>query len=512
MVRTSTDRQSTEEQHKEMEDFCISEGYKKNQIVWVEEQGASAAKVDDAYRAMIEQVKAKVEEDPDIKCFAVWHLNRLSRTEEMWVEAKSFFVRKQVQIICKNPYLKLLTPDGKVDPGMELAMGLLAILAKQDNEERKAKFHRKKKAMKAKGQYLGGHTMKYGYAVKDKFFVEDKAQAKVVRDIFNMYSTGQWSSYTLAKELSERGIKATPGFVTKTLSCPSYYGEEIDGRSYPALITKELYDKCAAIRDGNRIEMKRGERLVLGAKLIKCCKCGATYTSNSRHYVCCLMPHGKCDNTLALRQCVADELLWRTAEQIHLQYLIDLNENQIEEYKAKIEELDDKIYHLEYVIEQTGEKKGRIVESYMEGLIDKENRDLRLKQVEDDVRVHRTNLNALAEKRDAIAGMLGTLRTDYESGVEAGLDIIDTIDGAQEKYNIIHQHIKSLVPTPVSYGKRDPRTHKPNGVEIVITAVTGQVYKYMYIPKSYQGHNLYVWNGKKWVPDSVTITDKKRKV
>ncbi len=258
--------------------------------------------------------------------------------------------------------------------------------------------------------------------------------------------------------------------------------------------------------------MKRGERLVLGSKLIKCYKCGNTLTSNSRHYVCCQMTRGKCENTLALRQCVADELLWRAAEQIHLQYLIDLNESQIEEYTKKIEELNDKIYHLEYLIEQTGEKKDRIVNSYIEGLIDKKTRDLRLKQVEDDIKANRNNMNALVEKKDAIAGMLGNVRTDYESGVEAGLDIIDTIDGQQEKYDIIHQHIKSLIATPVSYGKRDPRTHKPNGVEIVITAMTGQVYKYMYIPKSYQGHNLYIWNGKKWVPDSITITDKKRKV
>jgi hypothetical protein len=34
--------------------------------------------------------------------------------------------------------------------------------------------------------------------------------------------------------------------------------------------------------------------------------------------------------------------------------------------------------------------------------------------------------------------------------------------------------------------------------------VYGEDYKYMYIPKYYQGHNLYIWEGKKWVADRIT--------
>ena len=138
MVRTSTDAQSTEDQKKELIAFCKQEGY--DDIVCVEKQGASAAKEDDEYRAMIDEVKHTIETDPDIKCFAVWHLNRLARTEEAWIDIKSFFVKRRIQIICKNPYLKLLAPGGDIDQGMELAMGLMAILSKQDQAERKAKF------------------------------------------------------------------------------------------------------------------------------------------------------------------------------------------------------------------------------------------------------------------------------------------------------------------------------------------------------------------------------------
>lgn len=506
MVRTSTDKQSTEEQHKEMEEFCIQEGWSKDSIVWVEEQGASAAKVDDTYRAMIDQVKSHVEAEPDIKCFAVWHLNRLARTEEVWVEVKKFFVSRKIQIICKNPYLKLLTPSGDVDQGIELAMGLLAILSKQDNEERKAKFKRAKTAMLKKGQYIGGHTIKYGYKVEDKNFVVDEEQAKVVRTIFDLYSTGRYSVYTLSNELSERGMPVSSNIVQKTISCKAYIGEEVGefGLHYPPIISKELFDKCAEIRNGNKIEMKRGERIVLGAKLVKCPVCGGTCTSNSRHYVCSRhVHHGPCDNGFALRHCVADELLWRIASTEHLQYLVDMNENKTEEYKKQLEVIDEKIAAAEIKISDFQKKKDRIIDSYLEGLIDRNKRDSRLLNVEDDIKVHKGTIAALQDKRRAIVGLLETKVDDIEA-FEAAVMTMD----AEDKFDIIHQHIVKLTAKQESFGKRDPRTTRPNGVRIEIQTTLGATYTFMYVPKFYLGSNLFQLVRGKWHMDYVEITDK----
>ena len=58
-VRTSTEKQSTDDQKRELVEFCKSEGY--DDIVCVERQGASAAKVDDEYREMVAEVKEKIE-------------------------------------------------------------------------------------------------------------------------------------------------------------------------------------------------------------------------------------------------------------------------------------------------------------------------------------------------------------------------------------------------------------------------------------------------------------------
>ena len=60
MVRASTEKQSVEDQHNEMAEFCRAEGYADEDMVWIEDKGASAAKVNEKYRQMIEDVKLAI--------------------------------------------------------------------------------------------------------------------------------------------------------------------------------------------------------------------------------------------------------------------------------------------------------------------------------------------------------------------------------------------------------------------------------------------------------------------
>ena len=140
MVRTSTEQQSIDDQHREMVEFCKQQGYKEDDMIFMEEQGASAAKMDSKYLDLINRIKAEIDKNKEIKCFACWHLNRAFRTEEAYIDIKTFLVNRGIQMMVKNPYLVLLNDDGTINNGMEMAMALFAVLNKQDNLERKAKF------------------------------------------------------------------------------------------------------------------------------------------------------------------------------------------------------------------------------------------------------------------------------------------------------------------------------------------------------------------------------------
>lgn len=132
------------------------------------------------------------------------------------------------------------------------------------------------------------------------------------------------------------------------MCCPSYYGwidEKHNNRSYPPLITQELYEKCRVIADENRLEIKRGERLILGSKIVRCKDCGAAYTIESRHMSCCRANRKTCDNTISLRQSVIDYILWQVAFSRHLDYLLDLSASDAEKYSEQIKVIDQKIIY-----------------------------------------------------------------------------------------------------------------------------------------------------------------------
>ena len=502
ILRVSTKAQTIDDQRGELISFAKAQGY--DEIIPIEAVGASAIKMDDKYMELVKKVKDTILSDRDIKAACVWELSRLGRNEVILMEFKEFFIKNNIQFICKNPYMKLLEDDGRVNAGMELAFSLFSTMSKQEMQEKKERFKRAKKSMASKGQYIGGHTIKYGYKVEDGFFVENSKEADVVRSIFQLYSTGEYSTYTLARELRERGIGLSDRQVARILKSEAYTGKEVVNKytiHYPPIISQELFDKALEVRDKNRIDMKRGKRLLLGAKLVRCPKCGAVCTSNSRHYVCCRSNKGGCENRFALRQSVADNLLWRVASIIHVEYLTNLTADKEEEYRKDMAVLNQKIDVLAEKVKKAEVKKARIVESYMDGLIDRETRDTRLLKVKDEVDIHKKSITSLQEKRDALAGILENLDKDMDY-IEALTDAaLMEYDDDEDKYAIIHKHIVSLTAVQQSYGERDKRTTRPNAVLITINTAIGDPWKFLYFPKFYKGSNLYVWNGKTWRKD-----------
>ena len=502
ILRVSTTSQTIDEQKEELIAFLKGQGY--DEIIPLEAVGASAIKMDDKYLELVDRVKTAIVEDREIKAAGVWELSRLGRNEVILFQFKEFFIQHKIQFICKQPYMRLLEEDGSVNAGMELAFSLYATMSKQEMAEKKARFRRTKKAMASRGEYVGGHIVPYGYRIESGEFVVDEEESKAVRLAFELYSCGEYSASSLAKELNERGYSITDRKVSRILAYRGYIGEAVGelGTQFPPIVSKELFDKVEKVREDNKLNMRRGDKTILGAKLIKCFKCGAVCTSNSKHYVCCRASHKLgCDNTLHLRQSVADELLWLVASTQHLQYLTDLNENQTEEYKKELEVVDEKIKAGLEKLKIIQGKKDRIAENYEDGLITKKTRDLRLSKVQDEVRLHQEYLASLQGKREGIAGLLEGGNPDT---VEAFTSALETMD-AESKFDIIHKHIKSLTAEPISFGVRDPRTHKPNGVKIIITTILDTTYEYIYVPKLYQGFNLYVRNRNRWVPDMYLI-------
>ena len=515
-LRVSTEAQDLQDQKNEMISYVKTYGYEEEDIIFLENKGASAIKLNDKYLEMIDTLKTYIR-DMVIDCVAVWHINRLGRSDEVLTELKNIFIKNKIQFICKNPSLVLLNDDGSVNSGTELAFGLFSILVKQDFEEKKAKFKRAKAERAKKGLYNGGSkALKFGYKVdENKYFVEDEEDGKIVKLIFQLYSTGEYSTYSLADELNSRGYlhngKPFDGtFVGNVIKSQQYTGvpdKKWNDRVYPPIISEEIFNICREIADKNKIMLRQGKKMVLCSKLMKCPECGHTFVSAAKHFRCNGGDKGVCTNNITLKESIVDLAVWRVAFDEHLKYLIEVSENNTQTYNERLEVIEQKIKTINSIIAESDTKKKRIVDTYLEGYIDKKERDLRLSKLQDDILIHQKDLSALEEEKTAILTLLENV--DKELNELIDIDTMNAmasnIQSDEDRYKIIHKHILKIIPYRYQHGEKSPKAKKENGVLLEIYTIKGDVHKVIYLAKEQKGNNLLTYHNDKglWLGERV---------
>lgn len=493
MIRVSTEAQELVDQHREMEVFCKEEGY--DELVFVEDKGASAIKLNDQYRMMIDQVKEEIGKDSSIRCFAVWELSRAFRNEGVYYEIKEYLLEHNVQFICKNPYLKLLNPDGTLNTGMEVAMSLLATLAKQEMELKKERFKRAKTSMKKQGKFIGG-IPKYGYKVgPDGYMVIDEEKAEVIRKVFEMYSTGKWSERTLSEELRERGYDVSYQSIQNTLSSEIY----VNG-PYPQLISQELWDKCRSVKDRNVLGIPKGRRYCFGSGIFKCGLCGRNMVAEGSQYRC--WHHNKlsyppfCENNITIRVENLDGLLWFVAVQEETKYRMKMDASKKDEYEEKIKVLREKMVSIEKRSSSIEDKKSRIVELYVDGVISKEEKEKRLSGTSEESKRYKDTILSYKEQEGALLQLLEGLSEDSVN-LDRLKNIYEGVIGENDlkvMNDIVKKHIRKVVSLPEWFGRdRDNRAIRQNAQLIVVETVYSGVRKYIYVARKYKGHKFFVY-------------------
>ena len=488
MVRVSTESQRLEDQHNEMVKFCTDEGY--DEIVFVEDKGASAIKLDDQYRLMISQVKEEIEKDPSIRCFAVWELSRAFRNELVFQEVKQFLVDRHIQFLVKNPYLKLLNPDGTVNPGMEIAVTLMATLAKQEMSLKKERFKRAKDAMRKKGMYTGG-TVRFGYKVdKDGYIVIDEETAPVVRLVFELYGTGRYSIMGVYEELKSRGYDMKYSYLNRMVSDRTYIDPP-----YPQMISEDLWKRCEHVRKEHVISVPRGKRNCFGTGIFRCSVCGRKMIAEGAQYRCwhhnkaSAPPH--CTNGLTIRVENLDGLLWFVTIQEETKYRFRLDSERRGEMEKEIEVMREKVEAAKMRLSSLSEKRSRIAELYEEGYITREEMKKRQNKTLSDEKIYNDTILELEEK---IEGVLVALLAnenevpspDYMKSVYLGVLRESEI---KEMDKIVKKHIRAVTATATVFNGR-----KSAQVITIETVWSGEK-KFIYVARKYRGHYFFTLTG-----------------
>lgn len=489
MIRVSTEAQKLEDQHREMEVFCKGEGY--DELVFVEDKGASAIKLNDQYRLMIEQVKEEIEKDPGITCFAVWELSRAFRNELVFQQVKLFLVERRIQFLVKNPYLKLLNPDGTVNSGMEIAVTLMATLAKQEMELKKERFKRAKKAMSAQGRFIGGKGPRFGYRVgKDGYIEIDPETGPLVRKIFEMYSTGKWSVRSLWEELESRGYNVSYHIMGRMLWDRSY----IDS-PYPKIISQELWDRCEDVRKRHFISIPQGNRHCFGAGIFKCPVCGNNMIPEGAQYRCrhhnkvSAPPH--CPNGLTIRVENLDGLLWFLAVQEETKYRMRMFREGKDEVEKEAEVLREKIAAARKKIDGVEEKKGRIMELYLEGHLKKDEKDRKLLQCDENSKMTQNTILELEEKLEGVLAILEG-KADELPDLEKLKGIYEGVIGEsdlKEMDRIVKRQIRKVTAVRGEFkGRKSAQL-------IEVETMYSGVKKFYYVARAYKMHYFFLTDG-----------------
>lgn len=508
VIRTSTEEQETASQKKDMLEFCISRGFKEEDIEWIEVAGASARKQNEKYVQMIALIKSTILNNPDIKNCALWHLNRLGRVDSILVEMKNWFIENHIQVYVKNPSLTLLNSDGSVNSGTEIAWGLFATMVKQDTEEIFAKMRRGKKRNSEQMKFNGGCETRFGYRVDNSgYIVPDVKESKLVKLIYDEYVTGKWSAIKLAKELKSRGIKQrndkdiTWIFVSKVLSDTAYIGYTDNDnakshRKFTPIIDQDIWEKVKMIRENHIFKRtsKESKRTSFGVGVLKCSCCGSHYIANDKYYVCYKKKNtskfnGACTDAARIRTDVFDELIWDIASTIHIGYLQNLDEKSITQYESEKAVLLQKMNESNNLLMKLTERKKRVVNLYADGeLTEAEFKGKKGKLIADHIH-HQNKMLEYGYEINRIDRTIADIRKPSKERImETFLDVMNEGNRLKCK-EIILKHIKvAYLGNVVENGKKS--------VRIEIEANNGTKYTFLQhkTRNDAKQNNLYVWS------------------
>lgn len=291
LVRVSTERQNFDEQEKELFNLALRDGYKENDIISIAFK-ESAIKLSEEERAGLNMMKELIESDSTIDCVYAWEISRIARKKKILFSILDYLINRKIQLVIKEPYLKLLNEDKTINESAEISFTLFAQMAESEMRNKQVRFKRAKNEMRKNGRYVGGRIL-FGYKLKNEDsneIVINEEEANEVKFIFEEYSKGEHSTNSLSKLCALKGFKLCKLHNIRTiLNNRSYAKNREDKIQYPAIISKELFDKCEIIRNTNNKSFGlKQKNIYLCTKLIRCKICKYRYNAvkHNNQYMC----------------------------------------------------------------------------------------------------------------------------------------------------------------------------------------------------------------------------------
>ena len=315
-------------------------------------------------RVSVQQLFDALKKYDSIEFVFIYEISRLSRQPKMLYEIRDVLIEHRVNLYCLKPEMTLLDENFNMSQTASIMFSIFASLSESEAMLKKERCMRGMQHKKKLGLYAGGN-IPLGYKVEKERFVVDPKEAKLVRQIFNDYIDGK-SVLVLAKELRDMGywnnisLLGAKQNILNLLHREGYYGQGL----YPAIITKEIYDKAREKAKRKSFYHKGSEDNAIFRGLIKDVD-GYTLTPNIIQQF-----YFRPKTTISYK--VTNIILWGIIVEWY---------NNIYDYKRKEirDDLNNQIIRqqnivttMEKNITENNDKIDRIEERYIEGFINKD--------------------------------------------------------------------------------------------------------------------------------------------
>lgn len=320
-ARVSTKEQepgaSLKAQKEAMEDYCDKKGLPIVQKYKAVESSTNGKRT--KFNEMLDFVKKQKRKT----AIVVHCIDRFQRRFNECVEVEEILLDDKTDLhFCKERLI--LTKNSPSSDIMRWDMGILSgkmyVANLRDNVNRGMNYN----------WSIGKYQTKapVGYLNINKDIIVDSERAPLVKKMFEMYATGQYSVKRLQNFAKEMNLCSSHSKTNKPLGRetiyamlknPFYYGEmvirgEIMPHKYEPIISKALFEQVQEVLSGKNASMPTREYGGISfafRKLIKCAECGGTISSEHHKghvYLRCTHPRGNCNQKTVRESLILQQL------------------------------------------------------------------------------------------------------------------------------------------------------------------------------------------------------------
>jgi DNA invertase Pin-like site-specific DNA recombinase len=267
------------------------------------DEGESAKTSD---RPAFKRMMKRCQKDKSIDAIIVHKIDRFARNNIDFYACKAILKKEGIALISVTENIEE-TPAGQFLEGVCVAMAQFysSNLAEEVLKGMKEKFERGEWPVTAPVGYKNVRDEK-GHA----YVIQDEKTAPLIRQMFELYATGQYSLISLSEEMAKRGLRSKKGKlltaerIRQILRNKFYigkmvmWGKEVLGKHKP-IVDKDLFNRVQRILEERRLNQEKWQRrdfLLRGLLYCENCQKRLTAESHPRgdYYRCQNNINNKC--------------------------------------------------------------------------------------------------------------------------------------------------------------------------------------------------------------------------